>query len=186
MLCSACADNSSTIFGERLGRRLDTGEVYTPPFSPSSRHASKPRYQGISSEKNDNMVRGIEYKIDDWNNSIKGFIESFDPYHPPAAVKVMMMTANQMRLAANGVIKIVEFHYRIALQLRPIEGVSEAEMVYLEIVKDRGGELDGKIKEELLNVAWRTERKLHTLAAVRSRPKSGSSLVRRRRVESGG
>jgi len=180
MLCSACDDNSGTIFGERLGRRLDTGEVYIPPFAPSSRHASKPGYQGISSEKNENMVRGIEYKIDDWNNSIREFIETFDPYHPPAAVKLMMMTANQMRLAANGVIKIVEFHYRIALQLRPIEGISEAEMLYSEMVKDQGGELDGRIREELMNVAWMTEKKLHALAAMRSWPKSGGTAGRRR------
>lgn len=154
---------SVKLFGARLGAKLDCNEVYRPPHVPSSRYASKGRMQGISAEENDLIVKSITYKIGDWNKAIARFIEKFDPYCLQGAVQLMLETANKLRKAAEGVIKLVERTYRIALGMRPIEGTSEAEMVYLAIVKEHGTDLKAEVKMGLENVVSRAESQLELM-----------------------
>lgn len=149
---------TSLIFGERLGTKLDTGKLWKPIYSPSSRFKSVPGDQGIPLETDAALVKGIQYEIEDWNKAIQTFIAEFDPYRPPSAVKLMLVTANKLKKAAKGVIKIVEYHYRIALELRPIEGVSEAELVHRAIVKEHGTDLGEVIRKGFLDVEWVTEK----------------------------
>lgn len=113
--------------------------------------------QGISAEENDLIVQGIAYKIGDWNTAILRFIKEFDPHRLQGGVQLMLETANSLRKAAEGVIKLVERTYRIALGMRPIEGTSEAEMVYLAIVKEHGIDLGAEVRMGLDNVVSRAE-----------------------------
>ncbi|KAL0634045.1 hypothetical protein Q9L58_007063 [Maublancomyces gigas] len=154
---------SVKLFGTRIGAKLNCGEVYRPPHVPSSRHASKGPMQGISAEENDLIVKGITYKIGDWNKAIARFIRKFDPYCLQVAVQLMLETANRLRKAAEGVIKLVERTYRIALGMRPIEGTSEAEMVYLAIVKEHGTDLKAEVKMGLENVVSRAGSQLELM-----------------------
>lgn len=148
---------SSNLFGERVGNRLDLGDVYKPPYVAASRSTSNAKLQGIPSNVNDALVRGIEYSIHDWNSTINKFILEFDPYRPPTAIRQMMDTANALRRAANVVIKLTEFHYRIALGLMPIEGISEAEMAYNATVEESGADLKEEVRTKLGQLAGATE-----------------------------
>lgn len=138
---------------------------------PSSRHASKGRMQGISAEQNDLIVKGITYKIEDWNTAIVEFLEKFDPYRLLSAVQLMLETANKLRKAADGVIRLVERNYRIALGMRPIQGTSEAKMVYLAIVKEHGTNLQAEVKMGLDNVVSRAQEDLSWLEPILERSK---------------
>lgn len=163
MLRQCTGPESAKLFGARLGAKMDHDEVYRPPHVPSSRFASKGRMQGISVEENDLIVQGIAYKIGDWNTAIHKFIERFNPYRLQGAVQLMLETANNLRKAAEGVIKLVERTYRIALGMRPIEGTSEAEMVYLAIVKEHGTDLEAEVRMGLDNVVSRAENQLELM-----------------------
>lgn len=160
---------SIPLFGARLGNKIDKNEVYKPPHLPSSRYASKGRMQGISAQENDVIVQGIAYKIGDWDTAISEFLRKFDPNHLQTAVQLMLDTATKLRKAANGVIKLVECNYRIALGMRAISGTSEAEMVYLAIVKEHGTDLKAEVKMGLDNVVAKTEESIGQLKEMLER-----------------
>lgn len=170
---------STTLFGTRLGKKLDLNEVYKPHHVPSSRYASKSSIQGIPAEQNEIIVQGIAYNIGDWNAAITEFLEKFDPYHLQAAVQVMMVAANKLRKAAKGVIKLVESNYRMVLGLRPIRGTSEAEMVYWAIVKEHGTDLQAEVRIGLAHVASKAEDEMNQLEGMWERSKSQDETEQR-------
>lgn len=148
---------------------MENNEVYRPPHIPSSRYASNGRMQGISAQENDVIVQGIAYKIGDWNKAIHEFLKGFNPYRLQAAVHLMLVTATKLRKAADCVIRLVECNYRIALGMRAIDGTSEAEMVYLAIVKEHGTDLKAEVKMGLNNVASKTEESMKHLEEMLER-----------------
>lgn len=149
---------------------MENNEVYRPPHMPSSRYASNGRMQGISAQENGVIVQAIAYKIRDWNKAIHEFLKDFNPYRLQAAVHLMLVTATKLRKAADCVIRLVECNYRIALGMKAIDGnTSEAEMVYLAIMKEHGTDLKAEVKIGMNNVASKTEESMKHLEEMLER-----------------